>query len=82
MDKQTQINLIAGRIIDEHRKHSLRMPDEWHLIAASKIYSQWSEYYQTNESITIEMLKQQINNMDSEIARLKEFEFMYNGLNK
>lgn len=44
MDKQTQINLIAGRIMDEFRKHNSQMPDEWHLIAASKIRSQWSEF--------------------------------------
>ncbi len=37
-----KINLIAGRIIDEYRKH----PDlDWNLIAAKKLYSQWSDYY-------------------------------------
>lgn len=42
MTKEEQIKLIAGRIRDEHRKH----PDlDWAEIAASKLQSQWSEFY-------------------------------------
>lgn len=42
MTKEEQIKLIAGRIRDEYRKH----PDlDWAEIAASKLQSQWSEFY-------------------------------------
>ena len=42
MSKEEQIDLIAGRIIDEYRKHPLL---EWNKIAASKIHSQWFQHY-------------------------------------
>lgn len=58
--KEEKINLIAGRIIDEYRKHHSL---EWHKIAASKIYSQWFEYYDQQSKFfleEIERLKQSI----------------------
>ena len=43
MQKEQEIALIKGRIIDEQRKH----PDlDWQEIAARKIYSQRSEYFE------------------------------------
>jgi len=46
MTKEEIINLIAGRIIDESRKH----PNlEWHKIAAAKIYTQWTEFFKEEE---------------------------------
>ncbi len=39
------INLIAGRITDEYRKHPSL---DWAKIAATKIHNQWIEYFKTN----------------------------------
>ena len=51
MEKEKVIELIAGRIIDERRKHPLL---EWDKIAAAKIYSQWIEYFkETNKWISV-----------------------------
>jgi len=65
MTKEETINLIAGRIIDEYRKH----PDlNWSLISAQKIYSQWNEYYsQQTKALTdeIERLKSELKAADS-----------------
>lgn len=44
IEEQKEKDLIAGRIIDEFRKHSSNIED-WHKIAASKIHSQWKEYF-------------------------------------
>lgn len=41
---EQEISMIAGRIIDEYRKHSHSISD-WNLIAAKKLHSNWSEYY-------------------------------------
>ena len=48
MEKEEQIKLIAGRILDEYHKHKQY---EWQDIAARKIHSQWFDYYnqQTQE---------------------------------
>lgn len=81
-NKQTaeeDIKLISGRIIDEHRKHS-PYTDEWPLITAKKIHSQWFYYYnqQTKElQRQVEILKLTIYNMNqlmpqSEYTKLKE----------
>ena len=62
--RDKEINLIAGRIIDEYRKH----PDlNWSLIAAQKIYSQWNEYYnQQTKALTdeIEKLQSRISELE------------------
>lgn len=51
MEKEKVIELIAGRIMDERRKHPLL---EWDKIAAAKIYSQWIEYFkETNKWISV-----------------------------
>lgn len=42
MEKTEIIKLIAGRIEDEHRKHPTL---NWQEISASKIYSQWFEFF-------------------------------------
>jgi hypothetical protein len=43
MEREQAINLIAGRIADEFRKHNKL--NEWPEIAAKKLYDQWSEYF-------------------------------------
>ncbi len=58
MEKQKVIELIAGRIIDEYRKHNISISD-WNMIAAHKIYSQWFEF-----------LNEQITEKDKEIEKL------------
>ncbi len=45
LTKQEEINLIAGRILDEWRKHMVTLPVDWNIIAAKKIHTQWSEYF-------------------------------------
>lgn len=51
MEKEKVIELIAGRIMDERRKHPLL---EWDKIAAAKIYSQWIEYFkETNKWVSV-----------------------------
>lgn len=57
MSKEEQIGLIAGRIIDEYRKHPLL---EWNKIAASKIHSQWFEHY-TDEIAKLKASKSEAN---------------------
>lgn len=55
--KEENINLIAGRIMDEYRKHPLL---DWNIIAARKIHSQWFEYYENQNNAQfkeIELLK-------------------------
>jgi phage host-nuclease inhibitor protein Gam len=64
MEKQKVIDLIAGRIIDEYRKHQLL---EWNKIAAAKIYSQWFDF-----------LNEQITEMEKEIKSLKERVIFWN----
>ena len=58
-------NLIAGRILDEYRKH----PDlDWSAIASGKLYSQWDEYYGNQ----ITSLKKQVDTMrEAELHDLK-----------
>ena len=49
MEKEEQIKLIAGRILDEYHKHKQY---EWQDIAARKIHSQWFDYYnQQNQEL-------------------------------
>lgn len=61
-NREENINLIAGRIIDEYRKH----PDlEWYKIAASKIHSQWFEYYENqNKQLLDEIEKTKQFNLE------------------
>lgn len=73
MTKEETINLIAGRIIDEYRKHSYSIED-WNKIAASKIYSQWFEFYdqQTKElQQRVEQLQFELKAADSVNEQLK-----------
>jgi ATP-dependent 26S proteasome regulatory subunit len=58
--------------MDEYRKHSHSIED-WHLIAASKIYSQWSEFFQSEADREIERLKERIKHIESKHAYLKDF---------
>ena len=81
MEKEKVIELIAGRIIDEYKKHCNTIND-WNKIAASKIYSQWFEYLndqitELDKKILIEkecnaMLLKQLIEKDKEIESLKE----------
>jgi hypothetical protein len=66
MEKEKVIELIAGRIIDEYRKHNISIAD-WNMIAAAKIYSQWFEF-----------LNEQIKEKDKEIESLKERVIFWN----
>ena len=43
LSKEETIRLIKGRIMDEHYKHTSL---DWAEIAACKLYSQWSEFFQ------------------------------------
>jgi len=61
--KDEQIDLIAGRIIDEYRKHPLL---EWNKIAAAKIHSQWFDY-----------LNQQTKELQEQLAVLNQAEKEY-----
>lgn len=64
--RDKEINLIAGRIMDEYRKHPSL---EWNKIAASKIHSQWFEYFsKQTKALTdeIEGLKQDLFNIKME----------------
>lgn len=47
--KDGSIRLMSGRITDEYRKHGAHI-DGWAEIAARKIYSQWSEFYQSESN--------------------------------
>lgn len=88
--KEENINLIAGRIMDEYRKHPLL---EWHKIAASKIHSQWFEYYENQnkeltdkiadlknkESLKESLLLKAFNaGIDCEFGNAPSFEEWYN----
>jgi hypothetical protein len=63
MEKEKAIELITGRIKDEHHKHSYQK--DWPEIAARKIYSQWSEYFQNekDEKEIVENILQQIRSI-------------------
>ena len=63
MSKEEQIDLIAGRIIDEYRKHPLL---EWNKIAASKIHSQWFEHY-AEEIAKLKASKSEANEADLDL---------------
>ena len=59
MQKEQAIALIKGRIIDEQRnKPNL----DWQEIAASKIYSQWSEYFEGEKIKALNQLLSDISN--------------------
>lgn len=62
--KEDIVKLIKGRIMDEYRKHPLL---DWSQSSASKIYSQWFEYF-NNE---IQSLKEQLSDKEEQI-RLKD----------
>lgn len=66
MEKEKVTQLIAGRIIDEFRKHSNTIND-WNTIAAAKIYLQWIEG--TNKWISVK------NELPKEII---EFVLLFN----
>lgn len=68
MSKEEQIDLIAGRIIDEYRKHPLL---EWNKIAASKIHSQWFEHY-TDEIAELKSQFEQSDKMYSDLLAKKD----------
>jgi len=54
MDKEQTIRLIRGRIMDEYHKH----PNlDWADIAARKLQSQWSEYFEKSISPTNSICK-------------------------
>jgi predicted transcriptional regulator len=64
--RDKEINLIAGRIMDEYRKYPSL---EWNKIAASKIHSQWFEYFskQTKElQQKVEQLQFELKAADSD----------------
>ena len=72
MTKEEIINLIAGRIIDEYRKHSHSIED-WHKIAAGKIYSQWFEFYDKQKKDLheiVEQLQARINEQKTKYGEL------------
>lgn len=75
LTKEEQIDLIAGRIIDEYRKHS-GLIDDWYKIAAAKIQSQWSEYYSDQNT---KPLMDKITTLE---AKLKAAESVNEGLCK
>lgn len=67
MTKEETIKLIAGRIMDEFRKHVSHIED-WPKIAAAKIYTQWNEYYL--KSVTdeeIETRLRELRKIDTEL---------------
>jgi hypothetical protein len=75
MSKEEQIDLIAGRIIDEYRKHPLL---EWNKIAASKIHSQWFEHY-TDEIAKLKASKSEANEAVEFMEWVIKNEYYYDG---
>jgi len=57
MNKQETINLIAGRIQDEYRKHHTNI-ESWATIAATKLYDQWSIFKTESDGKTVTDLDQ------------------------
>lgn len=62
INKDEAIKLIAGRIIDEHRKYS--QIETWPKITAEKLYNQWLEFFQSER----DSLKEQLNSKEVAIT--------------
>lgn len=71
MEKEEEINLIAGRISDEFRKHSHGLPD-WPLIAASKLHSQWTEYFEKKYENALFLQEQKLEAATIALEKIKD----------
>lgn len=81
LSTEKERELIAGRILDEYRKHN-SIPN-WHEIAALKLHRQWDEYYTklmgdainaatSQYKAKVDELEMIVNARDAAVKRLTE----------
>lgn len=63
--------LIAGRILDEFRKHSVLI-DSWNVIAANKIHTEWKEHFTQPYIIKLQQANEDYSDLQNRNIELVE----------